>query len=63
MESKAEGNSPVFTPEQYEYLKSRIELELETLESIYVDEGVVQQQPKVTKVVKSRPKDEQAQEE
>jgi hypothetical protein len=65
--SPTEINSPavVYTDEQFEELKSRIECELETLESIYVDEGVVQQQPKVAKIIKTKViesiSDEQAQ--
>lgn len=65
--SSTEVNSPqvIYTEEQLEELKCRIESELETLESIYVDEGVVQQQPKVATVVKTKVNetvsDEQAQ--
>ena len=48
--SSLEARSPgiVFTKEECTELKARIEEELETLESIYVDEGVVHQPPKVT---------------
>lgn len=63
--SSTEAKSPgiIFTEEQCEELKGRILEELETLESIYVDEGVVHQPPKVTQIVKSKPiSEEQLQE-
>lgn len=60
---QAELNSPTWTEEQCQELKARIEQELETLESIYVDEGVVQQAPRVVQITKIRAKDQQALEE